>query len=459
MKLLDLPPEIFQRIISEHVTQVGIWEAWKHHTVCDTFAVYIKEEIFRRQPIEAFLHNSQSRRLLRSNLVLYLEYHSVALFGAHPLLPSVIKKTVDRLLSAFHEESEVVRAKLTKTVATVFLENSYHSCYWLVIEPSLQEISEVAENADADVALCVAVATQRVDLVEHVLDQGACIWKATYLFGYPLDFAARFGNINIVQLLLSHAETHSQDLLPDIARKIVHRGIMAAGHKIYWNIAIVLAKWLVRVLGLPPKSTCTTWFCKAFSADSLDFLRALLDFGYDARLASLYRYHFLSNSWDDFTVHVMRLLLDRHILDKGELYAIRDPDGEHHTGTLLDFAALRRNVDMVSALVADGADPDGRLDNRGIRSYPLRTALTWAKPNIVKVLLQAGADPEGGNYPMDLYTLDLVSKKSEEYTEVLRAIHQKAERLGADYKPPLRWVWNTALSNWQMKAAKLPKLT
>jgi hypothetical protein len=37
MELLDLPPEIFERIITKYVAEVGLCEAWKHREVCSEY--------------------------------------------------------------------------------------------------------------------------------------------------------------------------------------------------------------------------------------------------------------------------------------------------------------------------------------------------------------------------------------------------------------------------------------
>ncbi|KAI4919510.1 hypothetical protein J4E90_001645 [Alternaria incomplexa] len=44
MELLDLPPEIFEKVIESYVHTVGVCKAWKRRKVCKTFAAFISEE-------------------------------------------------------------------------------------------------------------------------------------------------------------------------------------------------------------------------------------------------------------------------------------------------------------------------------------------------------------------------------------------------------------------------------
>jgi hypothetical protein len=39
MELLDLPPELFERVIELYVKKYGVKEAWKLRGICSTFLV------------------------------------------------------------------------------------------------------------------------------------------------------------------------------------------------------------------------------------------------------------------------------------------------------------------------------------------------------------------------------------------------------------------------------------
>ncbi|KAF2249259.1 hypothetical protein BU26DRAFT_505316 [Trematosphaeria pertusa] len=112
MELLDLPPEIFQRVVAMYVRRVGLCEAWKLRSVCKTFSVYLTEEVFGRQPMKVYFRKS-SNQLLKSGLAVYLECHTNALYGAHETLPTLIQKTVGEFMRISNESSDAKRAEYT----------------------------------------------------------------------------------------------------------------------------------------------------------------------------------------------------------------------------------------------------------------------------------------------------------------------------------------------------------
>jgi ankyrin repeat protein len=94
---------------------------------------------------------------------------------------------------------------------------------------------------------------------------------------------------------------------------------------------------------------------------------------------------------------VVRELLDEKVRDVNEVF----PDGEvYHNGTgtdtttLLETAIRRGNEEIVKLLMEHGADPNQRRLNRfGLYASPLEVAVRFAKPNIVNILLENDADP------------------------------------------------------------------
>jgi ankyrin repeat protein len=93
---------------------------------------------------------------------------------------------------------------------------------------------------------------------------------------------------------------------------------------------------------------------------------------------------------------VVRELLDEKVMDVNAVF----PGGEVYRNntdidtTLLETAIYRGEDEIVKLLVEHGADPNQRRLNRfGAIASPLQSAICFARPNIVKILLENGADP------------------------------------------------------------------
>ncbi|KUL25487.1 hypothetical protein ADL15_40485 [Actinoplanes awajinensis subsp. mycoplanecinus] len=82
--------------------------------------------------------------------------------------------------------------------------------------------------------------------------------------------------------------------------------------------------------------------------------------------------------------------------------------------TLLILAAYHNHVDLVTALLEQGADPD-RVNDRG--QSALSAAVFRQNAETVKALLDVGADPAGGT-PSALATADFF--ELPEMAELLR---------------------------------------
>ncbi|KAF1924046.1 uncharacterized protein M421DRAFT_95726 [Didymella exigua CBS 183.55] len=98
MLLLDLPPEVFQRVITIHVSTVGVGNAAKAREACKTFLAYINEEIFARQPPGAFAARVPNK-LLKRNLALFLEYRMTYSFSSeeqHRFLLGLLRNPAPR---------------------------------------------------------------------------------------------------------------------------------------------------------------------------------------------------------------------------------------------------------------------------------------------------------------------------------------------------------------------------
>jgi hypothetical protein len=128
MLLLDLPPELFERVVVHRVTDLGIAEAWEYRRACrkftrrkelrinrtnsfaGTFRRAIEFESRANQPTIAFLGQDRlcARRILRNYNGLYLSYRVRAENGAYSFLPRLIKGACDNACSDLDCDEQVL---------------------------------------------------------------------------------------------------------------------------------------------------------------------------------------------------------------------------------------------------------------------------------------------------------------------------------------------------------------
>ncbi|KAJ4360814.1 uncharacterized protein N0V89_001381 [Didymosphaeria variabile] len=103
--LLDLPPEVFQRVVHELVSDVGVVEAWKLRGVCRTFAAEIHHDIFAHQPKEillASMDTSEHMKIFQNNLTVYLRNRLNKRLDANGMLVSKIQELWDYPTETLH---------------------------------------------------------------------------------------------------------------------------------------------------------------------------------------------------------------------------------------------------------------------------------------------------------------------------------------------------------------------
>jgi hypothetical protein len=72
----------------------------------ETFAAFISEECFGRQPMTKYAHPAANDLFLQ-HLSLFLEYRCKNLYGAPALLPNLVRNVVEDFMTAANQTSEV----------------------------------------------------------------------------------------------------------------------------------------------------------------------------------------------------------------------------------------------------------------------------------------------------------------------------------------------------------------
>lgn len=189
MELLDLPPEIFERVIGHFVTDIGVRKAWKRRMVCKTYAAYIQTEITSNQPAPA-LRKTNNRTLIGELLPEILERRIVKLNGIPDVLPKLIVKIAGRLAAARNTSTAANRNALLKEVCVVFGAHP-DTIFRLAFQPTKEQMASFAQASGDEEALAIAIGMRKHPLISHLISSGISVWSKSLLFGSINEFATR----------------------------------------------------------------------------------------------------------------------------------------------------------------------------------------------------------------------------------------------------------------------------
>ncbi|KAF2449805.1 hypothetical protein P171DRAFT_440257 [Karstenula rhodostoma CBS 690.94] len=220
--LLDLPPELFQRVVHELVLDVGIVEAWKLRSVSRTFAAEIHHDIFAHQPKEVFIAYlnrtspgcplpRNNGEILKNNLPLYLRNRMNARLDADGVLVPKLKELLDYLMKELGvQDFEQRQQHAIQLTEGIILGNSGRWAAWVKTflwdcEPMHNYFTDSANKikgraATAAEKLCAAVAVNAYNLVTPLFAEAKD--AARTHFGDPLTIATRRGDTKMVRTLL-----------------------------------------------------------------------------------------------------------------------------------------------------------------------------------------------------------------------------------------------------------------
>ncbi|KAF2680426.1 hypothetical protein K458DRAFT_407435 [Lentithecium fluviatile CBS 122367] len=412
MKLLKLPPKIFQRITAAYIAKVGLYEVFGH------------------QPIKVYVRRL-SNKILQNWLVVFLERSANGLFGAKDILPALIPKTVagcmlfrnagcarmaepvERLVNyanvlVFTEVTGKTSSKdqvwYTRRVAEA-VANHCSMAYNLVTKASPKFLSQLEKDKDDALFLSKAVATAEVDLVSKMLDQNAPMWSATQSFTLAIQIASR-SDTGILRLLLNHRQARNSKAPESLRSDIIYKSVREKCISRSGRVAIRLVEWLKKNLGHQNHRQLRGWMVASRNTlmEKTVVVKYLLDMGFLFRLASLCRRDFFLHYWLDAKIW-LRLFLEQDILNVEDTYKVRY-DRSQET-SLLRYAVIYCCVESVEVVLEAGTKPDGlQIGDRA--EYSIRLAIVGPDSKTVQLLLGFGADTEGGNDPDMCSTLDLI---------------------------------------------------
>ncbi|ORY02269.1 hypothetical protein BCR34DRAFT_605619 [Clohesyomyces aquaticus] len=316
MPLLDLPPEVFQRIISEYVTEEGVSESWKRKVVCKTFSVFIEEEVLGRQSPQAFIRGAE-KSILNRHIDRYLVHRYMALYGAPDLLPALMRSSVDIFMEITGSTSNDQRLQFATEIAKA-LTTHCKSLNYLATKAKPKRIAEFAQDKKEANALGVAIAMQDKHLICLVLGRNPCIWSRTHTFGHPLELVLRIGNKDIVWIMLYFAETNPLSNSAKDITQALSVSIRLALETRGFEIAISLLRWHFRHIGRPFKNYGGYWLRWAIESGAMDFIKQLLEFGFPDGYEEYYQRTFIRIPWYTTGANpteLLRLLFRKKLVD------------------------------------------------------------------------------------------------------------------------------------------------
>jgi hypothetical protein len=376
-------------------------------TTTGTFRDHIKTEVLERQPASAYLKGRDSQ-FLRNIVGYFLEHRTVALYGAHDVLPAQINKIANVLVSVSSDTSPGQRSGWVRAVIDALVGScKIQDICKLAYRPDDKSRVKVMSSSGRREALSVAVIMGKKDIVctlaaEHI----GCMWaraSTVSTLGCALELVVQNGDLDLVEILLSHDQrsTAAKDMRVQTATVV--RGIT---HTVSGNepIALVLFEWYISNVHRKEIYNLTGWFEDACAFGKMQFLGKLVEAS-TPYIQEAFRKRFFrmvnlsskpSGRYHHFSAQPFAILisffLDAGLFDSSNINSRASK--EHADGTrddgLMDIVVWRGDLAVIRRVLDVGANADGgHPDARGMRHLLCR-AVEQKRFDISKLLMEYG---------------------------------------------------------------------
>lgn len=381
------------------------------------------------------------KKLLKKNLALFLEYRAKSLYGVPNLLPALVRRAVDHVMTAINKSSSGARLWWFREIITVVATHC-EDAHCLAIAPT--DLKTQTHLADADAVdvtvLAIAIYLRKKVLVTQLLNNKVDPWGRTHLFGHVMTIAAKLDDMSTTKLLLSKAATATHGPARKRQSNIVIEALKTAVLRKHWGLAAILVGWQQSGAHL---------------------------------LSPKLRQHLLESAAAAGGVALLQAIPDQRPEDQQKLVLglLRNPDPEavlRHCAEgcfpiwlyvrccnfdeaipLLDLAVRENNLPLVKAAIR----VHHRVANAQLLSgmtAPFREAILQNNEAMVRFFLEKGVDPEASshshktdfNLRQSMSTCELARPASRVYTIVRKAVLEKIVRLEEQYEPPNYHVWS-----------------
>ncbi|KAF1843182.1 uncharacterized protein K460DRAFT_341031 [Cucurbitaria berberidis CBS 394.84] len=427
MELVELPPELLQRILELYVKNVGIIEAWGTRGTCRTFRSYIDYEVLSRPHLNTYLSSKAGRTILKKNMVGYVFHRSNnPTTFARDLVPKFIRAIMNELAIATGNESEGAAQSIRHTLCKVLVKYYKWTYFALTTIPStalgiskLQHIT--IDNVPNRVAAAAAAGNLQA-IRTFAEEDRSSIWGKSVAFGYPLVAATYAGHFHVVKAFVIQFITDlelDRLLAWQTERKPFSVAIRVAIQRQYSQILQYLVEKYVEAFGTASQRCMEKWLKAAVRTGRPEYVRLIVALRHHCSLLCIYDAFELSCKLNH--PQVSRVFFEGNTLEVNEMLYHDFP-----IGTAFEYGSLS----VIKELLDLGANPDGpRYIGDGNR--PLCEALYEEETEICCLLLEKGAN-------IDLVQPMINSKKDFiEKSPKLRELVKKADECRGP-KLPLR---------------------
>ncbi|PSN68287.1 hypothetical protein BS50DRAFT_665944 [Corynespora cassiicola Philippines] len=389
---------------------------------------------------------SDSPVAIENKVIRYLQHRIHSRFAQEEIFPLIVRKAAayfTRLDSRPGlSEAEKLRFHVLTVVSTLYKSMAPVTLLTYILEPisSMDMQYPVSNMEELEASLCFALSVVKEDIQairDLIKRDPAVLTRPTPFFGEPFAHIVSIGDsTKALNLVLNSSIAAIDHIDSKVLRKAIHQGIkVALENTSSTGKAIKILGWCLKQVQTIGTEYKIRWFRLSIRAANVGFLKLLLDSGYSRRLAEIYQESFFLEyrygAWKrkrSFDL-VLEEILRRGILNTTDVYAVPG----HRTllqrrwgddMNLLEFAAEQHDFVLLEGLLIRGADPDAKSwVGNGPPSSPLRRAVSNGLVSNVEILLDYGADPEGGSDPHNGCIMELTASTS--IKDILRAAIEK----------------------------------
>ncbi|KAH6875037.1 hypothetical protein BKA58DRAFT_310774 [Alternaria rosae] len=386
--LLDLPIEIFQRILGALVKKHGIPEAWTARGTNTKFCQYVTYEVLANPSLYAYSKTPGGRKILKNCLADFLFVRSSTLNGfVRSHVPDFIRDVVRAMSQWTANDTE--ETALRKALCDLFIHN--HSDAFRCVTTDINKLGHYIPNrilaTDTANLVAAAAATGKLDALKHFAGaKKHQLWSQSPAFGYPLDVAVYAGQDAVIKALTQQAITNQSR---DIAgysykehlsfRQAICTAIELEDHS---TIEYLLAKYIT-AFGSATEGCTTAWLDKAIDISDEETLKLFLTIPSQSGPSTIYTA--FETACRLSKPDLPHLLFGPQVVNHihGSTYPLL---------TAVNACATPQAGSFIKELLKLGADPNGPVYLAGIER-PLQAAMRYGRSIACLVLLEAGANP------------------------------------------------------------------